>query len=206
MKNFYLVHRKTGSSYLFRSVVSFDLQPLLGTRQFQLPLDCGILGQSKILSFHLNTITQSIYNSIRENPDMKRTTTDDIKEILKVELEKSKRHAERYYLGTNRFNETDRLKSILNNQEQEEQFRQNLKQDYQKTLKEFNPKVAEVLKEHGFDHVAVDSLEFKQYYWNCLFGELIMNNQKGVLRLITVMLLFVCMWIDGCQNKSKMDY
>ncbi|HCK16456.1 TPA: hypothetical protein DHW51_20185, partial [Candidatus Poribacteria bacterium] len=123
-----------------------------------------------------------------------------------VELEKSKRHAERYYLGTNRFNETDRLKSILNNQEQEEQFRQNLKQDYQKTLKEFNPKVAEVLKEHGFDHVAVDSLEFKQYYWNCLFGELIMNNQKGVLRLITVMLLFVCMWIDGCQNKSKMDY
>ena len=59
-------------------------------------------------------------------------------------------------------------------------------------MKEFNPKVAEVLKEHGFDHVAVDSLEFKQYYWNCLFGELIMNNQKGVLRLITVMLLFVC--------------
>ena len=61
---------------------------------------------------------------------MKRTTTDDIKEILEVELEKSKQHAERYYLGTNRFNETDRLKSILNNKEQEEQFRQNLKQDY----------------------------------------------------------------------------
>ena len=206
MKNSYLVHRKTGSSYLFRSVVPLDLQPLLESKQFQLSLGCGILSQSKILSFHLNTITQSIYNSIRENPDMKRTTTDDIKEILKVELEKSKRHAERYYLGTNQFNETDRLKSILNNQEQEEQFRQNLKQDYQKTLKEFNPKVAEVLKEHGFDHVAVDSLEFKQYYWNCLFGELIMNNQKGVLRLITVMLLFVGMWIDGCQNKSKMDY
>ena len=52
-----------------------------------MPLDCGILSQNKILSFHLNTITQSIYNSIRENPDMKRTTTDDIKEILKVELE-----------------------------------------------------------------------------------------------------------------------
>mgnify|MGYP004064751745 FL=1 len=36
-----------------------------------------------------------------------------------------------------------------------------------------------------------------------------MNNQKGVLRLITVMLLFVwlvCMWIGGCQNKSEMDY
>ena len=49
----------------------------------------------------------------------------------------------------------------------------------------------------------------RPYYWNCLFGELIMNNQKSVLRLITVMLLFVwlvCMWIGGCQNKSEMDY
>ena len=36
-----------------------------------------------------------------------------------------------------------------------------------------------------------------------------MNNQKGVLRMTTVMFLFVGfvgMWIDGCQNKSKMDY
>ena len=72
---------------------------------------------------------------------MKQPTTDDIKEILKVELEKSKRHVQHYYLGTNRFSETERLKSILKNEEQEEQFRQELKQDYQNTLKEFNPKV-----------------------------------------------------------------
>ena len=162
MKNSYLVHRKTGSSYLFRSVVPLDLQPLFGTRQFQLSLGCGILGQSKILSFHLNTITQSIYDSIRKNPDMKIPTTDDIKEILKIELGKSKRHVQHYYLGTNRFSETERLKSILKNEEQEEQFRQELKQDYQKTLKEFNSKVKEVLEENGFDQVPVDSLEFKQ--------------------------------------------
>ena len=42
-KNSYLVHRKTGNSYLFRSVVPLDLQPLLGTRQFQLSLGCGTL-------------------------------------------------------------------------------------------------------------------------------------------------------------------
>ena len=141
MKNSYLVHRKTGSFYLFRSIVPLDLQPLFGTRQFQLSLGCGILGQSKILSFHLNTITQFIYNSIRENPDMKKPTTDDIKEILKVELEKSKRHVQHYYLGPNRLSETERLKSILKDEEQEGQFRQDLKQDYQNTLKEFNPKV-----------------------------------------------------------------
>ncbi|HIB90291.1 TPA: hypothetical protein EYO57_24420, partial [Candidatus Poribacteria bacterium] len=90
---------------------------------------------------------------------MKIPTTDDIKEILKIELEKSKRHVQHYYLGTNRFSETERLKSILKNEEQEEQFRQELKQDYQKTLKEFNSKVKEVLEENGFDQVPVDSLE-----------------------------------------------
>ena len=58
---------------------------------------------------------------------MKIPTTDDIKEILKVELEKSKQHAEHYYLGTNRFSQTEKLNSILKNEEQEEQFRQDLK-------------------------------------------------------------------------------
>ena len=121
MENPYLIHRKTGSSYLSRSAVPFDLQPLLEFGQFQLSLGCGILDQSKILSFHLNTITQFLYNLIRENPEMKKLTISGIKEILKIELEKSKRHVHHYYLGTNRFSETDRLKSLLNNQEQEEQ-------------------------------------------------------------------------------------
>jgi len=67
-----------------------------------------------------------------------------------------------WYLGTNRFSETERLKSILKNEEQEEQFQRELKQDYQKTLKEFNPKVKEVLEEDGFDQVPVNSLEFKR--------------------------------------------
>ena len=68
MKNSYLVHRKTGSSYLVRSVVPLDLQPLFESRQFHLSLGCGILSQSRLLSFYLNRVTQSLYNLIRENP------------------------------------------------------------------------------------------------------------------------------------------
>ena len=116
----YLVHRKTGSSYLFRSVIPLDLQPILESRQFQLSLGCGILRQSKQLSLYLNQVTQSLYNSIRENPEMKKLTISDIKDILRTELENAKRHVQHYYLGTNRFSETDRLKSLLNNREQEE--------------------------------------------------------------------------------------
>ena len=159
MKNSYLVHRKTGSSYLFRSVVPLDLQPLLESKQFQLSLGCGILSQSRLLSFYLNRVTQSLYNLIRENPEMKKLIISDIKEILKLELEKSKRHVQHYYLDTNRFSETDRLKSLLNNQEQEEQFKQDLKQNYRQTLKELNPKINQVLEEQGYDTVLMDSLE-----------------------------------------------
>jgi len=43
---------------------------------------------------------------------MKKLTISDIKDILKKELEESKRHVQHYYLGTNRYSETDRLKSI----------------------------------------------------------------------------------------------
>ena len=181
MKNSYLVHRKTGSSYLFRSVVPLDLQPLLESKQFQLSLGCGILSQSKILSFHLNTITQFIYNLIRENPEMKKLTISDIKEILKLELEKSKRHVQHYYLGTNRFSETDRLKSLLNNQEQEEQFKQNLKQNYRQTLKELNPKVNLVLEEQGYDPEPINSLEFKQLREGLIQLKLEQFEQKRIL-------------------------
>ena len=66
---------------------------------------------------------------------MKKLTISDIKDILRTELEKSKRHVQHYYLGTNRFHETDRLKNFPSNQEQ-------LKQNYRQTLKELNPKVS----------------------------------------------------------------
>jgi len=71
---------------------------------------------------------------------MKKLIINHIKDILRTELEKSKRHVQHYYLGTDRFSETDRLKSILNNQEQEDQFKDKLKHDYRQALKEIIPK------------------------------------------------------------------
>ena len=70
---------------------------------------------------------------------MKKLIINHIKDILRTELEKSKRHVQHYYLGTDRFSETDRLKSILNNQEQEDQFKDKLKHDYRQALKEIIP-------------------------------------------------------------------
>ena len=71
---------------------------------------------------------------------MKKLIINHIKDILRTEMEKSKRHVQHYYLGTDRFSETDRLKSILNNQEKEDQFKDKLKHDYRQALKEIIPK------------------------------------------------------------------
>ena len=82
----YLVHRKSGYSFLFRSIIPTDLQAQLGCRQFQLSLKCGIRHQAKSLALHLYNLTQQIYASIRQNPAKKQLTPEQIKEMLKLEL------------------------------------------------------------------------------------------------------------------------
>ena len=82
----YLVHRKSGYSFLFRSIIPTDLQAQLGCRQFQLSLKCGIRHQAKFLALRLYNLTQQIYTSIRQNPAKKQLTPEQIKERLKLEL------------------------------------------------------------------------------------------------------------------------
>ena len=89
MSNTYLVFRQTGSSYSFRSIVPKDLQSLLGTKEFQLSLRCGILKQAKLLSSHLYNLSQHLYDQLRDNSGHLRTTIDQIKERLCSELGKA---------------------------------------------------------------------------------------------------------------------
>ena len=86
MSSTYLVHRKSGYSFLFRSIIPTDLQAQLGSRQFQLSLKCGIRHQAKSLALHLYNLTQQIYASIRQSPAKKQLTPEQIKERLKLEL------------------------------------------------------------------------------------------------------------------------
>ena len=87
--NSYLVHRKTGSYYFFRSIIPKDLQSKLDKREFQLSLRCGILKQAKSLSFQLFNKTQLIYASIRDESMSKHISTQQIKELLKQELDQN---------------------------------------------------------------------------------------------------------------------
>ena len=84
MSSAYLVHRRQGQTFLFRSVIPTDLRPKLGRRQFQLSLRCGIKSQALNLSQHLNSITKCLYEQIRQAHDTE--TIEEIKQKLKAEL------------------------------------------------------------------------------------------------------------------------
>ena len=86
MSHTYLIFRQAGSSYSFRSIVPKDLQSLLGTKEFQLSLRCGILKQAKLLSSHLYNLSQHLYDQLRDNSDHLRITIDQVKERLRSEL------------------------------------------------------------------------------------------------------------------------
>ena len=81
----YLVHRQTGSSYFFRSIIPKDLQSKLGKREFQLSLRCGIRKQARSISAHLYNLAQHLYDQIRHNSDQLKITVDQLKQILKSE-------------------------------------------------------------------------------------------------------------------------
>ena len=125
----YLFYRKTGGSYLFRRPFHSISNRHLNLDSFNYLWVVASSDNPNKLSLYLNQVTQSLYNSIRENPEIKKLTISDIKDIVRTKLEKSKRYVQHYYLGTNRFSETDRLKSLLNNRGQEEQVRDELKQN-----------------------------------------------------------------------------
>ena len=84
----YLVHRHPGQSFLYRSIIPRDLQPLLGQKQFQLSLCCGILSHAKLISQQLYHHTQKIYAQIRHNSDQLELTLQQIKHRLRIELDK----------------------------------------------------------------------------------------------------------------------
>ena len=86
MSSTYLVHRKQGYSYLFRSIIPKDLQPQLGSGQFQLSLNCGILGQAKSISHHLYNHVQCLYERMRKDGDDFQVSIDQIKDVLRSEL------------------------------------------------------------------------------------------------------------------------
>ena len=99
----YLVRQASTRTYFFRSYIPQNLvKHFDGRQEFRLSLGCKSKIRSCLASNHLSDIVRELYDSIQSvNSDM---TIEEIKNILRIELEKSFRYIKHIQLRTNRYN------------------------------------------------------------------------------------------------------
>lgn len=99
----YLVRQASTRTYFFRSYIPQNLTKYFdGRQEFRLSLGCKSKIRSRLASNHLSDIVRELYNSIQSgDSDM---TLEEIKHILRIELEKSFRYIKHIQLRTNRYN------------------------------------------------------------------------------------------------------
>ena len=99
----YLVRQASTRTYFFRSYIPQNLvKHFDGRQEFRLSLGCKSKIHSRLASNHLSDIVRELYDSIQSgNSDM---TIEEIKNILRIELEKSFRYIKHIQLRTNRYN------------------------------------------------------------------------------------------------------
>ena len=121
----YLTKNKTNTSYFFRSSIPLDLRHLYdGRKMFRITLRCGNKVQSKKLCLYLNKQIETIYEQIRMGKSL---TIDEMKRILKKEIEKSKKHSSWFsYVGVDRSKERTKQEGLERLQREEIELKSRL--------------------------------------------------------------------------------
>ena len=94
----YLVKNPSNSSFFFRTIIPLDIRDLFGgIIEFRVSLKCVSKLESNKICLHLNNRVETIYEQIRMGKSL---TIDEMKRILKKEIEKSKKHSSFFsYVG-----------------------------------------------------------------------------------------------------------
>ena len=92
------------SSFFCRTFIPFDIRDLFGgTIEFRVSLKCVSKVESKKVCLQLNKQIETIYKQIRMGKSL---TIEEMKRMLKKEIEKSKKHSSYFsYVGVDRSKE-----------------------------------------------------------------------------------------------------
>ena len=142
----YLYKNKSNTSYFFGSWIPLDLQHLYqGRKMFRISLGCGNKVQSKKLCLYLNKQIETIYEQIRMGKSL---TIDEMKRILKKEIEKSKKHSSfSSYVGVDRSKERTKQEGLERLQMEEIELKSR-KKTY------FDDEVEKLLKDEGITDIS----------------------------------------------------
>ena len=99
----HLVQQPSTRTYFFRSIIPKALRNHFdGQREFKVSLRCKSKARSQQASFCLYGVVHHLYDSIQAGQSQ--MTLEEIKNILRIELEKSFRYIKHIQLRTNRYN------------------------------------------------------------------------------------------------------
>ena len=125
----YLYKNKSNTSYFFLSYIPLDIRHLFDGRiKFLLSLKCGNKVISKKICLYLNKQTQILYEQIRMGKSL---SIDEMKRILKKEIEKSKKHSSFFsYVGVDRSKERTKQEGLETLQKEEIELKSRKKTDF----------------------------------------------------------------------------
>ena len=154
----FLVKNPSNSSFYFRSYIPLELRPLFGgSIEFRVSLECGNKIHSKKICILLNQITQSLYQEVRMG---KFLTIDEMKVILRKEIEKSKKHSSFFsYVGVDRSKERTKQEGLETLQKEEIELKSRKKTD-------FDDEVEKLLKDEGITDINRKSGTFRVFREN----------------------------------------
>ena len=154
----YLYKNKSNTSYFFGSYIPLDLLHLYdGRKMFRISLRCGNKVISKKICLHLNKQIETIYEQIRMGQSL---TIDEMKRILKKEIEKSKKHSSFFsYVGVDRSKERTKQEGLETLQKEEIELKSRKKTD-------FDDEVEKLLKDEGITDINRKSGTFRVFREN----------------------------------------
>ena len=154
----YLYKNKSNTSYFFLSYIPLDIRHLFDGRiKFLLSLKCGNKVISKKICLYLNKQTQIIYEQIRMGKSL---SIDEMKRILKKEIEKSKKHSSFFsYVGVDRSKERTKQEGLETLQKEEIELKSRKKTD-------FDDEVEKLLKDEGITDINRKSGTFRVFREN----------------------------------------
>ena len=154
----YLYKNNSTSSFFFCSYIPLDLRHLYDGRiKFRISLRCGNKVISKKICLYLNKQTQIIYEQIRMGKSL---SIDEMKRILKKEIEKSKKHSSFFsYVGVDRSKERTKQEGLETLQKEEIELKSRKKTD-------FDDEVEKLLKDEGITDINRKSGTFRVFREN----------------------------------------
>ena len=140
-----------------RFCIPTDLQTHFKRKSFKISLKSGNYKESKRLSLFLNDFIKEIYKDLRMSK--KKLTFEEVKSILKIEVDKAVLHIQHIETGTGT-TENQVLESLQHITKEETQFNRTLEDDRKKIENKVDREMSKIIKSLGYE-VDKKSLEFK---------------------------------------------